>query len=63
MKYGIIVCSKCKMAKGVILTNKTTRCNRCGRLIDLNKVSILFKTNNHIDLINHIGKINSQIYN
>jgi len=60
MKYGVIVCSKCKMAKGVILSNKTTKCNRCGKVIKLDKVRILFKTNTINELKNYIGKTNSR---
>jgi hypothetical protein len=61
MKYGVIVCSKCKMAKGVNLYNKTTRCNRCGKIINIKKVKILFKTESAEKLRYYIGVTNAKI--
>ena len=60
MRYGVVVCSNCKMAKGIILTNKTTRCNRCGKLLNLKKTRIFLKTDSEEELRYSIGKVNKK---
>ena len=62
MRYGIIVCSKCKKAKIVQLSFKTTRCIRCNKIINIDKVRILKKSNSENELRNEIGKINAELY-
>ena len=61
MKYGIVVCSKCKRAKGFLLSNKTTRCIACGKVIDIKKSKIMFKTDSRVEMQNVIGMINADI--
>jgi hypothetical protein len=61
MKFGVIVCPKCKSAKGVLLLHKTTRCNRCGKTLTINKLRILHKTNSESELRHSIGLINAEI--
>jgi hypothetical protein len=61
MKYGIIVCSKCKKAKGVDLSFKTTRCIRCNKAIKLDKVRILYKTNSEQELRCYLGLVNADL--
>jgi len=63
MKYGVIVCPKCKKSKAVILSNKTTRCNRCGKIITLKKIRILFMTNSEQEIKNNIYNINKELDN
>ena len=60
MKYGVIVCSKCKSVKGVLLSNKTTKCIRCGKNIKIDKVKIFYKTNSPEELRNYIGIVNKE---
>jgi len=61
MKYGIVVCSKCKRAKGFLLSNKTTRCVVCGKVLNIKKQKIMFKTDSQIEMQNAIGIINANI--
>ena len=61
MKFGIIVCSNCKKAKGVDISCKTTRCPRCGRTLILNKQKILYETESEQKLRNAIGLINAEM--
>ncbi|KYK27935.1 hypothetical protein AYK20_07720 [Thermoplasmatales archaeon SG8-52-1] len=63
MKYGIIVCPKCKRSKAVNLSNKTTKCIRCGKVLTLDKIRILYKTNSETDLQNKIYTINKKLDN
>jgi len=61
MKYGIIVCSKCKNPKAVILTHKTTRCIRCGKVLKLDKLKIFYKTNSEREIRYYLGLINAEL--
>ena len=61
IKFGIIVCSKCKKAKGIDLSFKTTRCPRCGKIITIEKMKILFRTDSQKKLRDSIGLINAEI--
>jgi len=60
MKFGIIICSSCKRVKGVLLTNKTSKCFSCKKVIKLEKAIIVYKTNSRQELQNAIGKINAE---
>jgi hypothetical protein len=61
MKFGIIVCPKCKKAKGVDLCNKTSKCFRCNKVIELKKIRILYRTNSQQKLRHSLGLINSEL--
>ena len=61
MKYGVIVCPRCKNVKGVDISHKTTRCFRCGKTITLEQVKILFETNSEVELRNYIGLVNAEL--
>jgi len=60
MKYGIVACPKCKKVKGVHLAFKTTKCIGCGKILNLQKIKILYSTNNEVQLRYEIGKINAK---
>ena len=60
MKYGVIVCPKCKTPKGFALSSKTTRCTRCNKVLNLQKLTIFHKTNSESELRNIIGLINAE---
>jgi hypothetical protein len=61
MKYGIIVCPKCKQVKAVNLSCKTTRCIRCNKTLVIKKLRIFFKTDSESELRKEIGCINRDI--
>jgi len=61
MKYGVIVCPKCKKAKGVLLAHKTTKCIRCGKTLTLEKIRILYKTDSEAKLRNSLGLVNAEL--
>lgn len=61
MKFGVIVCPKCRKAKAVDLSYKTTRCTWCGKLLILGKLKILYKTDSEQKLRQAIGLINAEI--
>ncbi len=57
MRYGVIVCPKCKISKIVDLSYKTTRCNRCSATLTLSKVKILYRSDSQQELRSLIGGI------
>ena len=61
MKFGVIVCPQCKKAKGVILTSKTSRCTRCGKILKLEKIRIIYKTDSEHRLRHSLGLINAEM--
>ena len=63
MKFGIIVCPRCRNSKVVNLSCKTTTCFRCNKRIDLDKVKILYKSNSEQEIRQAIGIINVKLKN
>ncbi len=61
MRYGVVVCPKCRQVKGVELRYKSTKCNRCNKNIKLDKVKILYETNSEEKLRHAIGLINADM--
>jgi len=61
MRFGIIVCPKCKKAKSIDLSFKTTRCLRCGKLLRIEKLKILYVTDSEQKLRQAIGLINAEM--
>lgn len=61
MKYGVIVCPKCRKAKGFELKNKTTRCTYCNKTIVIDNLKIFYKTDSQEKLTNAIGLVNANI--
>ena len=61
MRFGIVVCPKCRKAKAADLLCKTTRCIRCGYTIYLDKVRVIYKTDSLQKLRQAIAKVNTKI--
>ena len=61
MKFGIIVCSKCKRAKGVNLSFKTTKCIRCNKVLKISQMKLLYETNSEQQLRQKLGLINAEL--
>ena len=60
MRFGVIVCPKCKKVKGVDLSCKTTRCPRCSKILTIDKLKIFYKTNSQQELQQAIGQLNAK---
>jgi hypothetical protein len=61
MKYGVIVCPKCRKVKAVDLNYKSTKCFFCNKTIIISKTKIIFESNK-LDKIRHvIGQINAEL--
>jgi len=61
MRFGVIVCPKCKRAKGVDLSYKTTKCIKCNKTLEIKGMKILYKTNSEIELRQKLGLINAEL--
>jgi secreted Zn-dependent insulinase-like peptidase len=59
-RYGVIVCPKCGMAKGVEADKKTTTCP-CGRDIDMKRVKLMFLTDSPHELADSVAKTNASL--
>ncbi|OGS56292.1 MAG: hypothetical protein A3K60_07530 [Euryarchaeota archaeon RBG_19FT_COMBO_56_21] len=60
MKYGVIVCPRCGMAKGVETNKKTTTC-QCGREIKLRRMKLRFQTDSPMELAGSVARANAAI--
>lgn len=60
MKYGVIVCPKCGMAKGVEAARKTTTCP-CGRQIRVHRARLKYPTDSPKTLADTVGKVNAAL--
>jgi hypothetical protein len=61
MRFGVIVCPQCKYVKGVELSSKTTKCIRCGKTLQLEKISIVYETDCQEKLRQAIGLLNAEL--
>jgi len=55
--FGVVVCPKCKKARGVVLGSARARCPRCGRSIDLSKARVFYKTDSQTELAEAVKKM------
>ena len=61
MRFGVIVCPRCKRVIGVDLFSKTTKCIYCGRTLVLKKLKIFYETESQEKLQKAIGLINADL--
>jgi transposase-like protein len=61
MKFGIVVCPRCKKAKVVDLFCKTTKCHRCGKVLKLEKLKILYETDSEHKVRQALGLVNAEM--
>ena len=61
MKFGIVVCPRCKKAKVVDLSCKTTKCHRCGKVLRLEHLRILHKSNSDQKIRQALGLVNAEM--
>ena len=57
----VFVCPKCKQAKGVDLSFKTTKCTFCGKILRLDRLKIFYKTDSQEKLRQAIGLVNANL--
>ena len=59
MRYGVVVCPKCRNPKAVLLSFKTSKCVRCNKTLNIDKLKIIFKSNSESEVRNVIGLVNA----
>ena len=60
MNYGVIVCPRCKQVKGIDLSNKTTKCIRCNKIITISKTKVFYECDKE-ELGFYVGLVNAEI--
>ena len=60
LKYGVVVCPRCGMAKGVETRKKTTTC-QCGREIVLRRMKLHFLTDSPSELAARVADANAAL--
>lgn len=60
-RYGVVVCTKCKNAKGVDLISKNTRCTRCGKQLSLRKLNVYFRSDSQTEIASKVGELNAKL--
>ncbi|UCD92854.1 MAG: DUF1922 domain-containing protein [Methanobacteriota archaeon] len=58
--FGVVVCSRCKRARGVDLRSKTARC-QCGNQIQLKEAKKFFESNDQREIASAVGKLNAEL--
>jgi len=61
MKYAVVVCPKCKKPKAVLLSNKTSKCTRCNKILKIDKIKIFYKSNSEEEIRQAIGILNAEL--
>jgi hypothetical protein len=61
MRFGVIICPQCKQVKGLELSSKTTKCIRCGKTLQLEKITIFYETDSQEKLRQVIGLLNAEM--
>ncbi len=61
MGYVVVVCPKCRLARGASEGARATRCTRCGRSMPLKKLRKRFRTGSLSELAEAVGRINAEL--
>lgn len=60
MPFGVVICPRCRRAKGVDLKQKTTNC-QCGFTINLSLARIVGRVEHHRDLAPFVARVSAEI--
>lgn len=58
--FAVVVCPRCRTAKGVNLNNKTVMC-RCGKRLRIQELKIYQRASNYKELVDAVGKVNAYL--
>jgi hypothetical protein len=62
MSFIVVVCSKCKWARGVKATSKRVKCNHCGATLDVQMARPFASADNERDLARAVGEVNENLH-
>lgn len=60
-EYGVVVCPRCEMARGVKLSQKSTTCARCGKTFQIRTRKILYRARNAREVGAAVAEINKRL--
>ncbi len=60
-RYGVIVCTKCGLARAVDLRTKTTECSHCGKRLKIEKMKIYYRTDSRSEISWAVGRLNARM--
>lgn len=60
-EYGIIVCPKCKVARGIRLRQKTARCPKCGKIWEVKSLRIIYTSKDARSLQEAVAMVNMKL--
>jgi hypothetical protein len=61
MSFIVIVCSKCKWARGARADSKRVKCTRCGASIDVQLARPFAHADNELELAKAVGDVNQKV--
>jgi hypothetical protein len=61
MSFIVIICSKCKWARGARTDSKRVKCTRCGATIDVRLARPFAHANNELELAKAVGDVNQKV--
>jgi len=61
MSFIVIVCSKCKWARGARADSKRVGCTRCGATIDVQLARPFAHADNELELAKAVGDVNQKV--
>jgi len=61
MPFIVIVCSKCKWARGARADSKRVKCTRCGATIDVQLARPFAHADNEMELAKAVGDVNQRV--
>jgi len=62
MAFVVIVCSKCKWARGAKADSKRVKCTHCGASIDVQMARAFGRADNELDLAKVVGEVNEGLH-
>ena len=60
MKFGVVLCPRCKTARGVRLESKTATCAKCSKKMNLEKAMVLCKVNSEYEVAQAVMEYNKK---
>lgn len=58
--YGVIVCGRCNLVKGVDLSCVSTTCPRCGRVIKVGRAKVYHRTEDLMELAEAVRQVSER---
>jgi len=60
-EYGVIVCPRCRVARGIHLRQKTAKCPRCGKKLEVKKLRIICTARDARKLQEAVAMVNMKL--